>query len=303
MSTGLIQAISAIVLAMINLFGSIFGIVQAMPQKPDTSVVQDFEQKSSQTDLRIMSFNIRCLGVGNETWEDRIDIVSETFLKSEADSIGIQEGTPEWMATLKETVSEKYAFVGQGRDGLNKGEYSAIFYLKDKYSIVDSGTFWLSKTPDEMSKGWDASMNRICTWAILQNKATGEKYVHMNSHFDHIGTIAQKNSAALICERAKTFGDLPIVFTADMNVREDSQAYNTMVTSGVFKDTKREAPDTMDYLTYHDTKPQKHEDHVLDYVMINSKLSALTYRVVTAGIDGRYVSDHFPVYADVTINK
>ncbi len=302
MSTGLAQMISAIIMAMFNLIGSIFGIVQDMPEKPDTNIVQDFEAREEETDLRIMSFNIRCLGVGNETWEDRIDIVSETFLKSEADSIGIQEGTPEWMATLKDTVSEKYAFVGQGRDGLNEGEYSAIFYLKDKYDVVDSGTFWLSKTPDEMSVGWDASMRRICTWAILKNKETGFEYVHMNSHFDHIGTIAQKNSAVLINERAKNFGDLPIVFTADMNVKENSTAYNTMVTSGIFKDSKYEAPDTMDYLTYHDTKPQNHEGHILDYVMINSKLSASTYRVVTAGIDGRYVSDHYPIYADLTVN-
>ncbi len=300
MSTGLAQMLSAIIMAMINLFGSIFGIIQDMP-KPEV-VIQDFEERQEATDLRVMSFNIRCLGVGNETWYDRIDIVSQTFLNSEADSIGIQEGTPEWMATLKDTVSEKYAFVGQGRDGLDKGEYSAIFYLKDKYDIVDSGTFWLSNTPDEMSRGWDASMNRICTWAILKNKETGKEYVHMNSHFDHIGSIAQKNSAALITERAKAFGDMPIVFTADMNVRENSTAYNTMVTSGVFKDTKKEAPDTMDYLTYHDTKPENHANHVLDYVMVNDGLSALSYRVVTAGVDGRYVSDHFPVYADIKFN-
>ncbi len=300
MSTGLAQMISAIIMAMLNLFGSVFGIIQNMP-KPEV-VIQDFEIRQEATDLRIMSFNIRCLNVGNDSWKDRIGIVSETFLKSEADSIGIQEGTPEWMATLKDTVSEKYAFVGQGRDGLDKGEYSAIFYLKDKYDVVDSGTFWLSETPDEMSRGWDASMNRICTWVILKNKETGKEYVHMNSHFDHLGTVAQKNSAILIAERAKTFGDMPIVFTADMNVKENSTAYNTMVTSGVFKDTKREASDTMDYLTYHDTKPQNHEGHVLDYVMVNDNLGALSYKVVTAGIDGRYVSDHFPIYADLKFN-
>ncbi len=300
MSAGLAQALSAIIMALLNLFGSLFGIVQDMP-KPE-KVIQDFEIREEATDLRIMSFNIRCLGVGNDTWEDRIGIVSQTFLKSEADSIGIQEGTPEWMATLKDTVSEKYDFVGQGRDGLDKGEYSAIFYLKDKYDVVDSGTFWLSETPDEMSRGWDASMNRICTWAILKNKVTGKQYVHMNSHFDHIGTIAQNNSAELITEKAKEFGDLPVVFTADMNVNEGSKAYNTMVNSGIFTDTKIQAPDTMDYLTYHDTKPEKHDGNVLDYVMVNNKLTATAYRVVTAGIDGRYVSDHFPVYADMIFN-
>ncbi len=301
MSAGLAQAIAAIIMAMINMIGSLFGIIGDMPEYE--MPVYGFEEKAETTDLRVMSFNIRCLGVGSDTWQDRIGIVSETMLTSGADSIGIQEGTPEWMATLKDTVSEKYAFVGQGRDGLDKGEYSAIFYLKDKYNVVDSGTFWLSETPDEMSKGWDASMNRICTWAILENKETGDKYVHMNSHFDHIGTSARKNSAKLITERAKAFGDLPVIFTADMNIREGTDAYETMISAGVFKDSKYEAQDTMDYLTYHDTKPKNHEGDVIDYVMSNSKLTATQYRVVTEGVDGRYVSDHFPVYADFVVNK
>ncbi len=301
MSAGLAQAISAIIMALFTFIGSIFGIIENMPEYE--MPIYGFEQKAEATDLRIMSFNIRCLGVGTDTWQDRIGIVSQTMLMSEADSFGIQEGTPEWMATLKDTVGEKYAFVGQGRDGLDKGEYSAIFYLKDKYTVVDSGTFWLSETPDEMSKGWDASMNRICTWAILKNKSTGEQYVHMNAHFDHIGSIAQSNSAKLIVEKAKAYGDLPVVFTADMNVREGSGAYNTMVESNFFKDSKYEAADTMDYLTYHDTKPKNNEGHILDYVMGNSKLTATQYRVVTEGVDGRYVSDHFPIYADFVINE
>ncbi len=301
MSAGLAQAISAIIMALFTFLGSVFGIIENKPeyQMP----IYGFEQKAENTDIRIMSFNIRCLSVGNDTWQDRIGIVSETMLTSGADSIGIQEGTPEWMATLKDTVSEKYAFVGQGRDGVDEGEYSAIFYLKDKYNVIDSGTFWLSETPEEISYGWGASCRRICTWAILENIETGEQYVHMNAHFDHISISARNNSAKLITERSKNFGDLPIVFTADMNAQEGSSAYDTMVTSGVFKDSKYQAADTMDYLTYHDTKPQNHDGDILDYVMSNDKLTATKYRVVTEGVDGRYVSDHFPVYADFQINK
>ncbi len=302
MSTGLAQMISAIIMAMINLIGSIFGIVQDMPTKPSVNEI-NFEQRAESTDLRIMSFNIRCLNVGSETWEDRIDIVSETFLDSEADSIGIQEGTPEWMATLKETVSEKYAFVGQGRDGPDEGEYSAIFYLKDKYDVVDSGTFWLSETPDKMSYGWDAACRRICTWAKLKNKETGKEYVHMNSHFDHVGVTARKNSVDLILERARGYGNnIPVVFTADMNIKETNDAYKKMANSDYFRNAKYDAPDTMDYLTYHDTKPSLNKGNILDHIMINSCLKAQAYRVVTAGVDGRYVSDHYPIYADLAVN-
>ncbi len=298
MSSSLISGLGAILMAFFTLLSSIFGIAQS---KPDTSVIQGFEPKEESV-MRIMSFNIRCANVGKDTWEDRIGIVSQTMLESEADSIGVQEATPQWMATLKETVGEKYAYVGVGRDdGDNEGEYSAVFYLKDKYTEVDSGTFWLSETPDKVSFGWDAACRRVCTWVVLENKETGEKYVHLNSHFDHIGITARKNSVDLILDKASQYSDLPVVFTADMNVKQGSDNYNQFVESGVLKDTKKLAPDTMDYCTYHDTKPENHKDDVIDYVMINDNFKAVSYKVVTEGIEGRFVSDHYPVYADIVM--
>jgi endonuclease/exonuclease/phosphatase family metal-dependent hydrolase len=259
-------------------------------------VIEDFEPKSEDT-LRIMSFNIRCTNVGRDTWEDRIGIVTDTMVNSKADSIGVQEATPEWMATLKETLTD-YDYVGVARDdGKNQGEYSAVFYLKDKYNLVDSGNFWLSETPEKPSLGWDAACIRICTWAVLENKETKEQYVHVNSHFDHEGIKAREESVKMILAHIEEYKDLPVVFTADMNVVEGSDNYVQF--TKVLHDTKYQAKDTMDYLTYHDTKPSKHEDEIIDYVMVNDNFNALTYKVVTAGVDERYVSDHFPVYADL----
>lgn len=267
----------------------------------ENPVIQGFTQKEENA-MRIMSFNIRCANVGNDTWEDRIDIVTQSIIDGNPDSVGVQEATPEWMETLNKTLGEKYSYVGVGRDdGDNEGEYSAIFYLKDKYNVVDSGTFWLSETPDEVSFGWDAACRRVCTWVVLEDKATGQKYAHLNSHFDHVGIEARKNSVELIINKAKEFQDIPVVFTADMNVRQDGDNYNQFVESGVLKDTKFIAPDTMDYCTYHDTKPTQHDGDIIDYVMINDKFDATVYKVVTEGIDGRYVSDHYPIYADLII--
>ncbi len=298
MASGTLSGIIAIIMSFFTMITSLFGIVQ---NKPDNSVVQGFEVKE-ECAIRIMSFNIRCANVGKDSWEDRIGIVSQTILESGADSVGVQEATPEWMGTLKETVGEKYAYVGVGRDdGDNEGEYSAIFYRKDKYKAIDSGTFWLSETPDKVSFGWDAACRRVCTWAVLENIETGEKYVHLNSHFDHVGIAARKNSVDLIVNKAKEYTALPVVFTADMNVKQGSTNYNQFVDSGVLRDTKFVAPDTMDYCTYHDTKPQNHTDDVIDYVMINEHFDALSYKVVTEGVDGRFVSDHYPVYADLVI--
>ena len=231
MSGSLISGLGAMLMAFLTMVSSIFGIIQNKPA--DKQVIQGFEVKEESV-MRVMSFNIRCANVGTDSWEDRIGIVSQTMLDSEADSIGVQEATPEWMATLKETVGDKYSYVGVGRDdGDNKGEYSSIFYLKDKYTAVESGTFWLSETPEKPSRGWDAACNRVCTWAVLQNKETGEKYVHINTHFDHIGITARKNSVDMIVEKAKEFTDIPVVFTADMNVKQDSENFNQYVNSGV----------------------------------------------------------------------
>lgn len=287
----------AILMAFITMLTSLFGIIQ---NKPDSTVVQGFEKKGENV-VRIMSFNIRSGKVGSETWQDRVGIVSQTMLESEADSIGVQEAHTEWMNNLSETVSSKYAYVGVGRDGGDQGEHSAIFYLKDKYNVVDSGTFWLSETPNEISKGWDAVFNRVCTWAVLENKETGEKYVHLNSHFDHVGVQARANSVELILNKAKEYTDLPVVFTADLNVKQGSDDYNHFVNSGILRDTKFDTHDTMSYCTYHDSNPQRNEDEIIDYVMINDRFDARVYRVVTEGIDGRYVSDHFPIYADIVV--
>ena len=292
-----ISKLFSLIMSFITMITSLVGVAsrQDWPQQ-----IQDFENKKNQDVVRVMSFNIRCLNVGKDTWEDRIGIVTETINKSGADSVGVQEATTEWMATLDKELT-KYAWVGVGRDdGVNQGEFSSIFYLKEKYNLIDSGTFWLSETPEVPSLGWDAGCNRVCTWAVLENKSTGEQYVHINSHFDNVGTKAREESVKLILAHTEKYSNLPVVFTADMNVVEGSENYVQM-TSGCLKDTKYLTDDSMNYLTYHDTKPSRHKGDVIDYVMVNGNFNVLSYKVVTAGIDNRYVSDHFPVYADLEV--
>ena len=249
--------------------------------------------------IRIMSFNIRCSDVGVQTAESRYPLVSETILKGAPDSVGLQEATPEWMDYLKDALNDKYDYVGIPRE--DEGEYSSIFYRKDKYTVAESGNFWLSETPEKESKGWDAVCYRICTWAVLENKETKEKYVHVNTHLDHIGVLARRNGVELMLEHLKNYNDIPAVFTADMNILEGEENYLQFVNSGFMYDTKYKAENSMSYLTYHDVHPSEQEKSIIDYVMINNKFSADTYRVVTAGIDEKYVSDHFPIYADLYI--
>ncbi len=251
--------------------------------------------------IRIMSFNVRCTNVGARGWKSRISDVVTTINNGMPDSLGVQEATPQWIETLKKELDNDYAFVGEGRDGGNKGEYSAIFYLKEKYTVIDSDTFWLSKTPETPSKDWDAAFKRICTWAILENKETGERYIHMNSHFDHVGQEARSQAIKMIVEKSQEYTDIPAVFTADMNVKEGSDNYKEIAENSIFKDTKYTAENADIYITYHDRYPEDHEGWIIDYCFANDGFEAINYGVITESPSKYYVSDHFPVYADLII--
>lgn len=298
----IVAAVVALCVAGVSVFLiSLDSIYLNISQKDPPAQIADFDNKTDDV-IRVMTFNVRCTNLGAVPKFARHTVVADTIINSNADSFGVQEATPSWMKYLSKTLEDKYDFVGGGRNnGKNSGEYSAVFYLKDKYNLVDSGTFWLSETPETPSKGWDASFKRICTWAVLENKETGVKYVHFNSHFDHNGEEARLNSVDLILDKISEYNNLPVVFTADMNIKEGTSAYTRMLEDKTLVDTKYSAEDTMNYLTFHDLTPSEHEESILDYVMVNDKFDAQVYRVVTAGVDGKYVSDHFPVYADIIL--
>ncbi|MDD6061378.1 MAG: hypothetical protein PUB99_02050, partial [Oscillospiraceae bacterium] len=137
--------------------------------------------------VRVVTFNLRCTGVGKTSVAYRAPRMAAQLLSTDADSMGFQEANLRWMTYLQEQLTD-YDYVGVAREnGRNLGEFSPIFYKKDKYTLRDSGTFWLSKTPDKPgSKDWGSQNVRICTWAILENKENGKVYAHFNTHLDHI---------------------------------------------------------------------------------------------------------------------
>ena len=254
-------------------------------------------------DTRIMSFNIRCSDVNGVPAAQRLTIGARQIEEVKPDSVGIQEATGEWMAALKKLLPD-YGWVGLEREDGQKadkgGESTPIFYLKTKYLLLDHGDFWLSDTPDEPSIGPGAACKRICTWAKLRNIRTGAVYVHVNTHFDHISEEARVQGAQIVNDYITAhFADVPVVFTADMNTSESGEAYATMTQR--LNNARHKAPDCVDYGTFHACKPETHADTYIDFVLCSPNIAVHSYRTVTAGIDGRFVSDHFPLYADVTI--
>ncbi len=255
--------------------------------------------EQAQGTVRILTFNVRCTNVGTHSQKDRVGAVVGAIEAIAPDSFGVQEATPEWMESLKTNLPD-YENVGVGRnDGVDKGEFSAIFFLKDKYEAVDSGTFWLSSTPEEPSRSWTSLFNRICTWVELEDRENGTRFLHMNTHFDTSFT-PRKNSIPLILEKAARY-DIPVICTGDFNTMELSPLYNDLLAASL-TNAKFAAADTMGVLTYNSQLNLKRVGPVYDHILVNSMVEPKVYRVVTAHFEGMLPSDHYPVYADVVLN-
>ena len=298
MQIAIVRRLFALLIALFTLYGANHGMTDGDVYTPDTFPIIEAEPQAKGT-VRVMSFNIRCEDVNGTEMKYRIPLIPAQVNEIRPDSFGVQECTAAWRSALQALLPE-YAGVGEARDGNGQGESCTIYYLRAKYRLLDSGTFWLSETPDRVSRGWDAACNRVCTWAVLKNRLTGETYVHVNSHFDHRGATAVVKAGEMVnAFIAERFPDLPVVFTADLNARVGSPSYNVMTEHLV--NASMTAEDSVRYGTFHACHPETHGNHEIDFILCSQDIAVKTYRTVTAGIDGRFVSDHFPIYADVIL--
>ena len=290
MLTSFGRTLLSLLLSIMTVFTSIGTVLLPKSDKPDTAV---------DGHVRIMSFNIDTKFVLKSSYS-----TPALIAKYRPDSVGLQECNVLWMSELRAQLPD-YAYVGVGRDtgdrSLICGEMCAIMYRKDKYRLSDSGTFWLSETPEKPSRGWEAEYNRICTWVILESIATGKKYVHMNTHLDYSGDITREKSIELILGKAADF-DLPVVITGDFNFHEGEPFYYQLVEGGL-SDVKYLARDTMTGFTYFDRAPEEMTDDTpIDFIWVNNGITDVdTYKIVRDTVLGALPSDHYPVYSDMII--
>ncbi len=256
----------------------------------------------AQTEVKVMSFNIR-LDVksdGENWWENRKDKVAGLMKYYGADFIGGQEVQHHQLVYLKEQLSG-YDHIGVGRDdGKEKGEYSCIFYNKEKFVPVQQGTFWLSQTPDTVSMGWDAVCNRVCTWGLFRLGKTKKMIWIFNTHFDHMGKLARTESAKLILAKMKelTKGkNYPVVFMGDLNSQpgdEPVSILNTELNNArtISAETPYGPADT-----WNGFKFNKQPEGCIDYIFTSrfEKLTVRKFATITDSYDMKYPSDHFPV--------
>lgn len=275
-----------------------------------------FISAQNNAELRVMTYNIRFAGSAddeaNNSWNSRKDLVAEVIRFNKADIFGLQEALHSQIIDLKNSFP-KYDWVGVGReDGKEGGEYSPIFFNTEKYKLIRTSTFWLSETPDSVSKGWDAAFKRVVTWAEFTSQSSGQKFFVFNTHFDHIGESARINSAKLILKKIKEIaGDNPTILIGDFNTQSDSPPYS-ILTNGLDGEIRFHLNDAEtvnsnihygSHITFNgfgnDIKP----GNKIDFIFVNDKVKVKEHGVISETFDGKYPSDHFPVIAEVEIEK
>lgn len=265
-----------------------------------------FVQFSMAQNYDIMTYNIRYDNThdGENKWEKRKEYLCEQISYYNPDVFGIQEGLYS-QVTYLESYFGDYKYVGVGRDDAKtKGEYSAIFYNATILEVVESETFWLSKTPAKISVGWDASMERICTYALLKDKKTGAEFYVFNTHFDHIGDKARIKSAKLIAEKIERINkaQVPFFIMGDFNLLPESKPIQYL--SNLFNDAKFTSiqkpfgPEGT-FNGFHFEKPVKDR---IDYIFTSKgNVRVCKYAVISDSKECKYPSDHLPVMIQVCL--
>ena len=256
-----------------------------------------FAQKNQP--ITIITYNIR-LNVASDginAWPNRKENVKALVKFYDADVLCVQEALPDQFDDL--LASSDFDVVGVGRDdGKRKGEFSAIYFNKNRFVKKDGGTFWLSPTPDVPSKGWDAALNRVCSWVKLYDKSNKKEFIVFNTHFDHVGVKARIEAANLIKQKIQELAPkLPVVFTGDLNVTPETEAISTI--KSFLTDAKDISiePHYGPNGTFNSFNFNSELKQTIDYIFVNKGFKVLKHATLSDSKEKRYYSDHLPVFA------
>ncbi|OEK04348.1 endonuclease/exonuclease/phosphatase family protein [Roseivirga misakiensis] len=246
-----------------------------------------------------MSYNIRYNNPndGANKWDERKSEVVNLIDHYEPLVFGLQEALLDQVVFIRQS-SSTYDYIGVGRDdGQEKGEFSPIFYNKEKLNLLKEGTFWLSETPDRVSKDWDAALPRICTYGQFQLKDSKATFWFFNTHFDHRGKLAREKSATLIIEKIKalTQDKAPIILTGDFNAIPDSKPIQNITNylSDGFSSSQKPFYGPIGTFSGFDTSA-KLEDRI-DYIFFRNATGISLTHIDDRRTNGLWVSDHLPV--------
>lgn len=252
----------------------------------------------------IGSYNLRYANtndIGN-LWQDRAPVIASLIRFHRFDIIGTQEGLRNQLEDLSKMLPE-FERYGIGRDdGIAAGEHSAIFFNKNKFGLIDKGNFWLSETPEKPSKGWDAAINRICTWVKLIEKSSGKSFFVFNAHYDHMGNMAREESSKLVLNKIQDIaGDVPAMFMGDLNGDHSTSWYQLIARSGRLYDAYDYA--SIRYASngsFNGFGSSIAKSNIIDHVFLSSSFIVIRQGILTDTYMGKYPSDHFPVLVEAS---
>ncbi len=262
--------------------------------------------------VRVMSYNIRydTKADGINQWGNRIEKVTQLIHAYDPDLLGVQEALHDQIIDLQENLTD-YEYVGVGRDdGKMNGEYSAIFFKKNKYKVLLQHTFWLSTNPEVPgSKSWDAAITRIVTYAVMKDNSTGQLFVHFNTHFDHLGKEARKKSAELIKSyiagmkiAGSSINNIPLIISGDFNSEPTEEPYQIMI-DGTVMPLLDSRPTNNLTGTYCGFEVNAIKCKTIDYIFHSPHWKAESYQVIQDHDGKNYPSDHLPVLATFSLEK
>lgn len=263
--------------------------------------------------LYVGTYNMRLhLGIDEERgdcWAKRCQVICDQINFEHPDIFGTQELISDQLHDLLRSL-DNYGYVGVARDdGKEAGEYAAILYDKNRLTLLDSGNFWLSETPDRPSMGWDAAYVRICTWGKYKDKDSRKIFFFFNLHMDHIGVVARREAAKLVVGRIKKMtGKYPMILTGDFNVDQTNEIYQIFTTSGILKDSYTVARLRFaENGTFNNFDSCMKTDSRIDHVFVSPSFRVERYGILTNGywtkneeseinkFTHRLPSDHYPV--------
>ncbi len=250
-------------------------------------------------ELRLMTYNIRFANPADtpHTWEARKSLIIRQVLNFAPDIAGFQEALHMQVSDL-EMALRGYMRVGVGRDdGSTAGEYSPIFFTQSRFDLLDHGTLWLSETPDSPSKGWDAALPRIATWAMLRERGSGQKYLAVNTHFDHVGQLARLMSVHLLMRffGQDRFGDCRPLLMGDFNMAPTSEPYIWLSGYPALADAFTRAEHHLGPAgTFNGIRFGQQGDRI-DYIFVAQGMRVSRYETLAESVGGILPSDHWPV--------
>lgn len=254
-------------------------------------------------EMVIASYNIRCLTVfdrGEKSWFNRADLIIENILQIEPDIIGFQEVTSLQYSYLCEYM-KNYGSNITYRDNMLWSEGCPIFYNLNKYRLLDEKTFWLSETPSQMSKSWEAANYRICSYVILEEYESKREIAVFNTHLDHKSEKARKKGIELIKNEIMQLENTSIILLGDFNTTEGTETYLSI--AEFMRDSKYEAESRAESNTYHNWGKQV-EGSPIDYIFISEgDFVVKKYEVLSKKSGNIYSSDHFPLYVKLENKK